>query len=376
MPPRRRPPWWPENEAWPPADWRGSGGYGGGYGWGGRGGGPWRWGFFPFGCLIALFVLFVVGTLTIAIWALAALIGVVSAPPIVVVGGLLALLVVALAAVGMGRTVGRTVAPIDDLVAAAARIERGDYSVRVRERGTRPVRSLARAFNGMSARLEDLDRRRRTFLADVAHELRTPLSVIAGQLEGIEDGLYPADAEHLAPIHAQVKALDKLIDDLRTVALAEAGSLPLDRRPTDIGALIDETAVAFAGLPATPGVQIATEIENSLPSVDVDPQRIRQVMTNLLTNAVRYSPPYGMVRVVVRSEPRDVVVEVIDNGPGIPAVLLPNVFERFAKDPGSPGSGLGLAIARDLVQAHGGTIEALSPPGQGTTIRFSLPVPP
>ena len=232
MPPRRRPPWWPENESWPPADWRGGGGA---YGWGGRDRGPWRWGFFPFGCLIALFVLFVVGTLTIAIWALSALVGIVSAPPIVVVGGLLALLVVAIAAGTIGRTVGRTVAPIDDLVAAAARIERGDYSVRVRERGTRPVRSLARAFNGMSARLEDLDQRRRTFLADVAHELRTPLSVIAGQLEGIEDGLYPADAEHLAPIHAQVRALDKLIDDLRTVALAEAGSLPLERRPTDTG---------------------------------------------------------------------------------------------------------------------------------------------
>src|SRR6188474_1191218 len=280
MTPRRRPPWWPDNETWPPANWRSGGGYGdGGYGWGGRAGGPWRWGFFPFGCLIALFVLFVVGTLTIAVWALAALVGVVSAPPIVVVGGLLALVVVALAAVGMGRTVGRTVAPIDDLVAAAARIERGDYSVRVRERGTRPVRSLARAFNGMSARLEDLDQRRRTFLADVAHELRTPLSVIAGQLEGIEDGLYPADAEHLAPIQVQVKALDKLIDDLRTVALAEAGSLPLDRKPTDLGALIDEAVVAFAGLPATPGVQIATEIEDTLPSVDVDPQRIRQVLS-------------------------------------------------------------------------------------------------
>ena len=176
MPPRRRPPWWPDNEQWPPADWQGRHGYG----WDGwRGGGPWRWGFFPFGCLIALFVLFVVGTVTIAIWALSALIGLVSAPPIVVVGGLLALLVVAVAAVMMGRTVGRTVAPIDDLVEAAARIERGDYSVRVRERGTRPVRSLARAFNGMSARLEDLDQRRRTFLADVAHELRTPLSVNA-----------------------------------------------------------------------------------------------------------------------------------------------------------------------------------------------------
>ncbi len=370
MTPRRRPPWWPENEQWPPADWQS-----GAYGWGGqRRSGPWRWGFFPFGCLIALFVLFVVGTVTLAIWAASALIGLVSAPPIVVVGGLLALLLVAIVAANIGRTVGRTVGPIDDLAQAAARIERGDYSVRVRERGTRPVRSLARAFNGMSARLEDLDKRRRTFLADVAHELRTPLSVIAGQLEGIEDGLYPADAEHLAPIQAQLKALDKLIDDLRTVALAEAGSLPLDRKPTDLAALIDETVTAFNAQPAAPGAQIKVEIESGMPSINVDAGRIRQVLSNLLSNALRHAqPPDGRVRVVAHRDGGSLVVEVIDNGSGIPPDLLPTVFERFAKDPSSPGSGLGLAIARDLVTAHGGTIEAISPPGQGTTIRFTLP---
>ena len=370
MPPRRRPPWWPENEQWPPADWQS-----GAYGWGGRRqSGPWRWGFFPFGCLIALFVLFIVGTVTLAIWAASALVGLVSAPPIVVIGGLLALLLVAIVAANIGRTVGRTVGPIDDLAQAAARIERGDYSVRVRERGTRPVRSLARAFNGMSARLEDLDQRRRTFLADVAHELRTPLSVIAGQLEGIEDGLYPADAEHLAPIQAQLKALDKLIDDLRTVALAEAGSLPLDRRPTDLGSLIDETVGAFNGQPTPPGVRITADVEAGLPSVDVDADRIRQVLTNLLANAVRYAPADGRVRVVARRTASSVVVEVVDEGPGIPAELLPSVFDRFVKDPASPGSGLGLAIARDLVTAHGGTIEALSEPGKGTTVRLTLPL--
>jgi signal transduction histidine kinase len=369
MPPRRRPPWWPENEQWPPADW-----HSGAYSWGNQRRGPWRWGFFPFGCLIALFVLFVVGTVTLAIWAASALVGLVSAPPIVVVGGLLALLLVAVVAANIGRTVGRTVGPIDDLAQAAARIERGDYSVRVRERGTRPVRSLARAFNGMSARLEDQDKRRRTFLADVAHELRTPLSVIAGQLEGIEDGLYPADAEHLAPMQAQLRALDKLIDDLRTVALAEAGSLPLDRRPTDLGALIDETVSAYAGQPTTQAVRVTAEVEPGLPMVDVDAGRIRQVLSNLLSNAVRHVPASnGLVRVVARRERELVVVEVIDNGGGIPPGLLPTVFERFAKDPSSPGSGLGLAIARDLVMAHGGTIEAISPPGQGTTIRFTLP---
>jgi signal transduction histidine kinase len=325
--------------------------------------------------LIALFVLFVVGTVTLALWAASALVGLVTAPPIVVIGGLFALLLVAMAAGAVGRMVGRTVGPIDDLVQAAASIERGDYSVRVRERGSRQVRSLARAFNGMSARLDDLDQRRRTFLADVAHELRTPLSVIAGQIEGIEDGLYPADAEHLAPIQTQIKALDKLIDDLRTVALAEAGSLPLDRKPTDIAALIEDTVGAFNSQPPAAGAQIKVEVEPDLPNVNVDAGRIRQVLSNLLTNALRHAPPPpGRVSVIGRRAPGAIVVEVVDNGSGIPPELLPSVFDRFAKDPSSPGSGLGLAIARDLVAAHGGTIEAISPPGQGTTIRFTLPV--
>jgi signal transduction histidine kinase len=209
----------------------------------------------------------------------------------------------------------------------------------------------------------------------VAHELRTPLSVIAGQLEGIEDGLYPADAEHLAPIQAQLKALDKLIDDLRTVALAEAGSLPLDRKPTDLAALIDEAVTAFNSQPGGAGAQITADIDEGLPGINVDPGRIRQVLSNLLSNALRHAPPpEGRVKVVARRSRDAVVVEVIDNGSGIPPDLLPTVFERFAKDPSSPGSGLGLAIARDLVTAHGGMIEAISPAGQGTTIRFTLPV--
>ena len=333
----------------------------------------------PFGCFIVLFVVFATGAFTVGLWALAAIVGLVSAPPIVVFGGLVALVVIALIALALARVVRGLAAPVDDLVDAAARIETGDYSVRVPERGAPQVRSLVRAFNGMSERLADLDSRRRTFLADVAHELRTPLTVIEGQLEAIEDGVYPADAEHMAPIHAQVRTMEQLIDDLRTLALAEAGSLALERRPTDLGVLVDDAVAALGSAPSTRSVRVAAEVEPGLPAVEIDPARIRQVLSNLLANALRHVATDGRIRVVARhaasGEPADsVVVEVIDNGSGIPAQLLPTVFDRFVKDPASPGSGLGLAIARDLVVAHGGTISADSAPDHGTTIRMTLPL--
>jgi two-component system sensor histidine kinase BaeS len=382
--PRRRPPWWPETEPWPPESWRteapgwrNESGWGGGpwrHGWGQRRGGFRR----PFGCLLIAFALFATGTFTIGIWALAAVVGLVSAPPIVMAGGLIALVVIGMAAFTAARMVRRMAAPIDDLVDAAARIEAGDYSVRVIERGPPQMRSLARAFNGMSTRLGDLDARRRTFLADVVHELRTPLSVIEGQLEAIEDGIYSADAEHLAPIHEQVRTLEKLIDDLRTLALAEAGSLSLDRKPTDLGATVEEFVTGFASQASASGVRLTSEVEPGLPPASLDASRIRQLLGNLITNALRHVPAGGWVKVAVRrarkaEPPGSLVLEVSDNGSGIAPELLPTVFDRFVKDAGSPGSGLGLAIARDLVQAHGGTITADSPNGQGTTIRATLP---
>jgi len=290
--------------------------------------------------------------------------------------------VVALAVVVLGmlaawRALRHMSAPIDDLLEAAARMERGDLTGRVEERGPPQMRSLARAFNQMSSRLADQDARRRTFLADVAHELRTPLTVIDGQLEAIEDGVYPADAEHLAPIHEQTRVLEKLVDDLQTVALADAGSLTLARAPTDLGLLVDEALVAFATQLSTPGVRLTSDVEPDVPPISLDPARIRQVLANLLSNAIRHVPPYGLVSVSVRRsvEPGGFVdVAVSDNGPGISPEMLSTVFERFVKEPGSSGSGLGLAIARDLVEAHGGTIAAESHPGQGTTIRFTLPL--
>ena len=370
--PYRRPHWWPESEPWPPT--------GPSDAWGGpEWRGPWgRRGFLrPFGCLLLVPILLATGALTVGIWAVAAIVGLVSAPPIVVAGGVVALIVVGLAMLAAWRAFRRMAAPIDDLVGAAARMERGDLTGRVEERGPLPFRSLARAFNQMSSRLADQDARRRSFLADVAHELRTPLTVIEGQLEAIEEGVYPADSEHLAPIREQTRVLEKLVDDLRTVALADAGSLTLSREPTDLGLLVEDALVAFATQSSTPGVRLTSDIEPGLPRISIDSARIRQVLANLLGNAIRHVPPNGLVSVSVRRvvEPAgSVEVAVSDNGPGIPAELLPIVFERFVKEPGSSGSGLGLAIARDLVQAHGGTITAESGPNQGTIIRFTLPL--
>jgi signal transduction histidine kinase len=292
------------------------------------------------------------------------------------IGSLAILLVAFLFLVGSGRMFRRITMPVGDLVDAANRIESGDLSSRVRERGPGEVRSVARAFNAMSEQLEATDARRRTFLADITHELRTPLSVIRGRAEGILDGVYPGDREHVAPILESARTLELLIEDLRTLALAEAGGLTLHRESVDLGVLANETLRTFEDQARLRGVQLSAEVAPDLPVAQLDPARIQSVITNLISNALRHTPTGGEVR--VRIEPgaaRLLRVTVTDTGGGIPPELLPHVFERFVKGVDSSGSGLGLAIARDLVLAHGGDIEATSRPGAGTTISFTLPGP-
>jgi two-component system sensor histidine kinase BaeS len=367
--PRRRPPWWPEGEEWPPKDWSGYRGYRGGP-WRHRGGPPFV---FRLGCAVFVLALF----LLIAFSALAWLVGIVLgrvASPASGNGLLVALLVVAvIAALVAFRGVRRLSAPLDELADAAERIERGDYSARVTVSGPRRLRALARAFNDMSARLASVDEGRRAFLADAAHELRTPLSIISGQLEAIEDGIYPADAAHLAPIHEQIAVLEQLIDDMRTVALAEAGALTLKLAPTDLGAAIDHAVAAFQAQATAKGVALGADYPPTLPRAQADEQRVGQILTNLLSNALRHAPDGGKVAVSARVVADKLEVAVNDNGPGIPADLLPRVFDRFVKEPGSTGSGLGLAICRDLVEAQGGKIDIASDLGRGTTVRFTLP---
>jgi signal transduction histidine kinase len=319
------------------------------------------------------FLVMVVALITVTVWLIANVVGINGAGTALRIGSLALLVVVYLALRGGGRAFRGMTRPVGELVDAASQIEAGDLSVRVRERGPREVRQVARAFNEMAEQLEATDARRRTFLADVTHELRTPLSVIRGRAEGIMDGVYPGDPEHVGPVLDAARTLERLIEDLRTLALADAGGLTLHREPVDISVLVNETLASFDGAAAAGEVRLAVDVEPELPVIQADPGRIQSVLSNLVTNAIRHTPPGGSVRVEVVRAADSLEVTVSDSGEGIAPGLLPNIFERFVKGSSSSGSGLGLAIARDLVVAHGGQIEATSEPGSGATIRFTLP---
>ena len=287
------------------------------------------------------------------------------------IGLLVSMVVIALLGVFGLR---RVFTPLDDLLEAAGRVAEGDYAVRVPEHGPKEVRSLARAFNDMASRLHLTDEKRRNLLADVTHELRTPLTVLQGNLEGMLDGVYPADETNLRALLEETNLLSGLVEDLRTVALAESGALKIKKEPTDLPMLVRDVLSAFQVQADSAGVSLNVDAPDTFPRLEIDPARMRQVLSNLLANALRYAPKGSQVQVKVKLQAEQAILEVIDEGPGIPAQDLPHVFERFYKSTDSGGMGLGLAIVRHLVSAHGGTIEALSAPGQGTTMRISLPL--
>ena len=338
--------------------------------WGGRRAGrsrrgPWR----GFGCLFGLVFLVIAGSLVAASAFVLSQLGPLP--------GLIALLLVIGVLVAMGRSFRATSRTLDELVEATRRVEAGDYTVRVGSSGGggRSARQLARGFDTMAARLETDERQRRTLLAEVSHELRTPLTVVQGNLEAIIDGVYPADAAHLGLIIEETHVLARLIDDLRTIALSEAGTLALHPEPTDPDILVGEVVRSFEPAAAAAGVELLAAIDGDLPIIEVDPVRIREVLANLVANALRHTPAGGRVTVGGGVEDgRWVRIEVRDTGEGIEPALLPHIFDRFVKGNDSRGSGLGLAIARQLVVAHGGEIAAESTSGSGTTIRFRLPL--
>ena len=217
----------------------------------------------------------------------------------------------------------------------------------------------------------------RTLLADVSHELRTPLAVLRGDLEAMLDGIHPTDHAHIEA--AEIGLLTQLVEDLRTLALAEAGTLPLHIEPTDVAILAQDSAAAFDAMAEEAGVKLEVDVVDDLPLVDLDPLRIRQVLVNLIANALHCAPAGSAIRLTGKREGGTVIVSVADEGKGIAPELRPHLFERFAKSDDSRGSGLGLAIARRLVEAHGGTIRAelgTEPANapSGTVIRFEIPI--
>jgi signal transduction histidine kinase len=300
--------------------------------------------------------------------------GFTHAPHLVRFLAIAALLLLALLIFRGGRRFRRMALDVGDLVTAAGRIEAGDYGFQVRERGPQEVRTLARAFNAMSARLATTDHNRRAFVADLSHELRTPLAIIRGQAEGIGDGVYPGDSAHVAPILDATQSLERLIEALGTMTLADVGSLQLRREPVEVAVLVNSSVSAFQSLADAAQVVLRANLANELPAINADPARIRGVLANLLSNAIRYTPAGGTVTVAARRDANTVVISVHDTGPGIPEEMRPRVFQRFVKGEGSPGAGLGLAIARDIVTAHGGTIDLSSEVGKGTEVRVRLPI--
>lgn len=353
---RQKPPWWPEDEPWPPREKKSSRGPRSFLG---------KVGCFFVAMIGLMFAASIVGAVFFdhggrrggdgPAWGVIIL--------ILIIGGIFY----------GGRTVRRTAAPIAEVMTAAERVAEGDYAVRVETRADGDVGRLVETFNAMTTRLEVNEAQRRNLFADVAHELRTPLSVIRGNTEGMLDGVYPRDDAHLEIVLDATALMARLLDDLRTLSLTDTGTLRLHKEQTDIDDLMAEIRYAFASRAADAGVTFTLAVQ-PVPALEIDPVRIRQVLENLLNNALRHTPRGGSIRVEVSVVGRDALFRIADTGHGISPEALPHIFDRFWKSADSGGSGLGLAIARGLIEAHGGQIRADSVQGRGTVLSFTLPL--
>lgn len=280
---------------------------------------------------------------------------------------------------GAGVVIGRVVsAPISELAQAAQRVGQGDLGVRVRPHGSREMEALAQAFNKMAADLQRAETLRNNLMADISHELRTPLTALEGNLRAALDHVYALDEAEIAVLYGQTRHLSRLVNDLRELALAEAQQLPLEKQPTDLAALVEETLQAIEPLAAEKGVRLTNAVQ-PLPAIAVDPIRIRQVLFNLLANALRHTPAGGEVRVHGAAADGEVRLSVQDTGEGLEPEQLAAVFDRFYRGDRSRsretgGTGLGLAIVKAIVEAHGGQVTAHSAgKGQGSTFVIALP---
>ncbi|MGB3955305.1 MAG: ATP-binding protein [Brooklawnia sp.] len=270
--------------------------------------------------------------------------------------------------------------PLDELTSAARRLGSGDYQARVPIGTAGPeFDAVGEAFNSMAGRLDATEENRRRLLSDVAHELRTPLSTLTAELEAIGDGLIPWDHESHDLLVQQAARLQRIANDLNDVSHAEEGRFQLDRRPVPVAELVHQAVATFRPRYAAKGVELTADSERCV--VVADPQRVGQIMENLLENALRHTPAGGMVKVDAQSARGEVTISVTDTGDGLTGDQLDRVFDRFyrtdtsrARDVG--GSGIGLTISRSLAQAHGGSLTATSPgPGRGSTFILVLPSP-
>ncbi len=285
---------------------------------------------------------------------------------------------VLLSATAVSLLVGtRMTRPLRALAAAATRMSDGTAGTRVRVTDRGDIGAVAVAFNAMAESRERQEDARKAMVSDVAHELRSPLSTIRGQLEAAQDGLVDLGPELLASLHEEAVTLQRVVDDLQVLALADAGALRLHRERVDLGALARQH-VSATRLAASSAVADLTCATSGDPDADVDPVRMRQVLGNLTSNALRHTPAEGWVRIDVIGEDDQVRMRVRDNGSGIPADRLDRVFDRFYRaDPSrtraTGGSGLGLAIVRDIVELHGGRVTISSTEGTGTEVVVALP---
>jgi signal transduction histidine kinase len=272
-------------------------------------------------------------------------------------------------------------APLNNLASAAKAIGARHLSQRVQEKGSDELIAVARSFNEMAAALEQVEQSRRNMLADVAHELRTPLSILQGNLRAILDEVYPLDQTEMARLYEHTRFLSRLVNDLHELAQAEARQLPLHLQETNLTHLVRTTAEGFRPGADEKGVTLDATLPADPPAVQIDPARITQVLQNLLANALRHTPAGGKITIRLNPHAQAIDLEVADTGEGITAEHLPHIFDRFYRtDPARSrdrgGAGLGLAIARAIIEAHGGQIKVTSEgvPGQGSMFTIQLPV--